>query len=261
MLCFSCKNTSDDTSFLNNKFLPSCENKVILKTFKDEVGFMLMGGTSYDGYYFKYLFFKPLELSKDFSKVLLFYASDDKDYCRKFEKFELKLVKVSGNVTNCIYNIDDWSNECGNTGPNILDLTSIQPFKECSSCENKEFVITVLKDEPAYIKKCYFDSFKAEKFFFGFENESFELSYYGAYPCNELDDEYRKEGLSVLISGKVTNCTVRAGYNNPPNYRTSPVFVFALDSIKMKNEKNIFLSHPRKGIHLDNPVQAKRSSG
>jgi hypothetical protein len=119
-----------------------------------------------------------------------------------------------------------------------MELTSIKNVKECTSCDNKEYIINILEDEPAYIRKECFEQFGKEKFYFAFDTENISdryfYRYWGLFPCEELPDEYKVDGLPVKISGKVTNCQVLKGCKDP-NRILVPIYIFELESIKLNN--------------------------
>jgi hypothetical protein len=76
----------------------------------------------------------------------------------------------------------------------------------CATCENKE-IIMVLDNEPAHIKEITFPATDV----FGFFAFELDVQYNGIHgkfivPCSKIPDEYHIDGLSVKISGNITNC-------------------------------------------------------
>jgi len=91
-----------------------------------------------------------------------------------------------------------------------------------------------LKNEPAIIRKgCFQHLGRIEGFYFEFENEHSDFNFQAVFPLDEIPLEYRIEGLSVYISGKVTYCMVLFGCIEP-NVRLGPIHLFELVSISKK---------------------------
>ena len=134
-------------------------------------------------------------------------------------------------------------------GKSILKLTVIllilagvflnceKKEKGCISCENKE-VIKTLKDEPAYIRKgCFEHVGRIDTFYFELVNRYPEFfAEVGLFPCGEIPELFRKEGLSVNISGNVTNC-IETGGCIEPNIKLPYIHLFELESITINNKK------------------------
>ena len=107
------------------------------------------------------------------------------------------------------------------------------------SCDNKR-ILKVLKDEPAIVQKtCFEHNGRVEEFFFSFVNENLSDDDYlriAVFPVGDIPKQYRKEGLSVCISGNVISCYVLWGCVEP-NIRLRSIELFELKSIKINNIK------------------------
>ena len=104
------------------------------------------------------------------------------------------------------------------------------------SCEDKR-VIKVLEEEPAYIRKGCFEHLRGvDAFVFELVNIHNDLYSQGRalFPLGDIPEQYRKEGMSVYISGNVVNCAI--GGCSEPNIRISPINAFELKSIKINNK-------------------------
>ena len=105
---------------------------------------------------------------------------------------------------------------------------------ESPLCENM-VILKKLREEPAVIQKQCFDHLERDDaFFFVLVNRHEEFfSLGGVFPIGEIPQEFRKEGLSVTISGNVTSCTVGGGCSEP-NIRLAAIPLFELIAIKIK---------------------------
>jgi len=110
--------------------LSSCENKQIIQTFKDEPGFIkCTADPSVDR--ILYYFFEPLSTNTEFSEQLHFWTTNPKNdaILDKYANKEI-VVKISGDVTNCLSHINFFNPDCdcGLTTYeyNILDVSSIK---------------------------------------------------------------------------------------------------------------------------------------
>jgi hypothetical protein len=128
-----------------------------------------------------------------------------------------------------------WS--CANTHePTTDETTSGNTDKpavnaDCASCEGKA-ILKVLTEEPAYIKKMCFEHLgRIDTFYFELVTHYEEFRSPVIFPCNIIPEEYRKDGLTVKISGHITNCMVLGGCSEP-NIRLGTINVFELKSIK-----------------------------
>ena len=103
------------------------------------------------------------------------------------------------------------------------------------SCENK-VILKILNDEPAIVRKSCFDHIgRADAFYFEFVNRHSEFfSDVGVFSVGEIPQQFKKEGLSVYISGNVTSCIVGGGCSEP-NIRLAYIHLFELKSIKINN--------------------------
>jgi hypothetical protein len=54
---------------------------------------------------------------------------------------------------------------------------------------------------------------------------------FGLFPCNEIPEEYRTEGITVLISGNITSCQEPGGCIEP-NIKLAYINLFELQTIK-----------------------------
>ena len=101
-------------------------------------------------------------------------------------------------------------------------------------CENKKTIV-VLKDEPAYIVKGYFEYYsRVDSFSIELENYPEEIG--AIFPCNEIPKQYRVANLKVLVSGNILNCTdVNKCCPPPPYFRMLPTHIFELTNIITNN--------------------------
>ena len=100
-----------------------------------------------------------------------------------------------------------------------------------SSFEDKR-IVKIYEDEPAIVQKTCFEHVgRKEAFYFDFVNHS-ELHSQSVFPIATIPEQFRKEGLSVKISGNVTNCLVAGGCIEP-NFRMAPINLFEIKSIKI----------------------------
>jgi hypothetical protein len=120
---------------------------------------------------------------------------------------------------------------CGEKGT-IINIEN----SDYASCEDKK-IVKVLKDEPVYIRKhCFEHVGRIDTFYFDLVNSHSEFfSETGLFPCGEIPEQYRKDGLCVSISGDVTSC-VTAGGCIEPNIRLAYIHFFELKSIKINNK-------------------------
>ncbi|MDR2928211.1 MAG: hypothetical protein LBV41_08450 [Cytophagaceae bacterium] len=141
-------------------------------------------------------------------------------------------VLISGNILDC--KKINFANECY-LSTNMFELKTIKinDRGECSKC-NDTTVVTVLKDEPAYLRKgCFAEE---DLFYIELLNKP-EINHYISewiYPCKGVHERFRIDGLSVLVSGSILRC----GKYNPcfpsnPNIRIAPINFFDLKTIKL----------------------------
>lgn len=98
----------------------------------------------------------------------------------------------------------------------------------CTFCEDKE-IIKILENEPAFVaKRCFEHIGRVDAFTFDLVNTHTE--FIGIFPCGEIPEKFKKEGLSVRISGNVTNCSVVGGCVEP-NIKLAEVKLFELKFI------------------------------
>ena len=120
---------------------------------------------------------------------------------------------------------------CGNSKMNDMENP------DSTSCENKQ-ILKILNGEPAIVRKqCFEHVGRVDTFYFELVNlysEFFPNGY--VFPTSEIPEQYRKEGLSVYISGNVTSCVVLGGCSEP-NIRLASIHLFELKSIKIRNKK------------------------
>jgi|GEM_PF-472829 len=92
--------------------------------------------------------------------------------------------------------------------------------------------LKVFIDEPATVQKTRFQHLGgAEGFYFELETKYPELAWTGVVPIGEIPEEYRKEGMSVKISGNVTDYLEVFGVIEP-YFRLFFINLFQLKSIK-----------------------------
>ena len=118
---------------------------------------------------------------------------------------------------------------CGNSKMSDIEDS------DSASCENK-MILKVLNEEPAIVRKSCFDHVgRVDAFYFELVNQHSEFfSGVGVFPAGEIPQQYRKEGLSVYISGNVTSCNVGGGCSEP-NIKLAYIHLFELKSIKINN--------------------------
>lgn len=101
----------------------------------------------------------------------------------------------------------------------------------CATCEDKE-IIKELKNELAIVRKdCFEHVGRVDTFYFELTTLYEGLNNISIMPCNVIPKEYRIDGLSVTISGKITNCLVLGGCSEP-NIKLASFNIFELISIK-----------------------------
>jgi hypothetical protein len=125
-----CESDSDDEYLYR---LPPCENEKILKTFKDEPGFITyVTDPAVDRVC--YYHFTPAISDSAFSESLHFWTTSLPDVnLEKYVNHPNEIVYVSGNVTNCLSTIRWWGADCDCLVAfeyNILKLSSIKKVKE-----------------------------------------------------------------------------------------------------------------------------------
>jgi hypothetical protein len=113
---------------------------------------------------------------------------------------------------------------CNNNSDEITDNNDVS-----CECDGKK-IIKVLKDEPAYIVKGCFEYHRVDSFSFDLINE--QEAVIGIFSCNEIPEEYRIEGLAVLISGNISSCVAFNGCLMAPNVKLAPTNIFELTDIK-----------------------------
>ncbi len=100
-------------------------------------------------------------------------------------------------------------------------------------CENKT-ILTILKNEPAYIKKGCFNFFaKEDSFAIELVNKPYGAYKNLIYPCEGVPENFRVEGLHVLISGNLFKCGKFNTCFSAPNVRLIPTNIFELKTIKI----------------------------
>jgi len=106
---------------------------------------------------------------------------------------------------------------------------------ESPLCENM-VILKKMNGEPAIIRKgCFQHLEREEGFFFELVNrhEEFFAHNGGIFPIGEIPQEFRKEGISVTVSGNVTSCKVAGGCIEP-HISLAYIHLFELISIKIK---------------------------
>ena len=122
---------------------------------------------------------------------------------------------------------------------------NLTPATEIQACNKEHDIIKVLKDEPAFIEKMCIPvryvnddntlyEVRVDTFYFRLVNEHSDFfSIAGIFPCGEIPEQYRQEGLSVYISGNVTSDLV--GGCSEPNIKIAALPGFEITSIKTNN--------------------------
>ena len=106
---------------------------------------------------------------------------------------------------------------------------------DSTSCENKE-ILKILNDEPAIVRKqCFEHVGRVDAFFFELANQHEGLWSVVLFPAEEIPQQFRKEGLSVYISGNVIKSYVLGGCSEP-NIRLAHIPLFELKSITSTNK-------------------------
>jgi hypothetical protein len=99
-----------------------------------------------------------------------------------------------------------------------------------------KIILKVLKDEPVYVRKeCFEYVGRVDTFFFELINHHSEFPQVSILPVDEIPEQFREEGLSVYISGNVTNCIVAGGCIEP-YFRLASIYLFELESIKINTQ-------------------------
>ena len=104
---------------------------------------------------------------------------------------------------------------------------------DCIPYENKD-ILKILNDEPAIVRKqCFEHLGRKDAFFFELVNRPSEILWgVGLFPAEAIPQQFRKEGLSVYISGNVISCYVLGGCSEP-NIRVAFIPLFELKSINI----------------------------
>ena len=102
-------------------------------------------------------------------------------------------------------------------------------------CVDKQ-VIKELKDEPAIVRKrCFDHAGRTEVYYFALVNDHSEFySEMGIFPIEEIPEQFKKTGLSVYISGHVTNCVEGAGCSEP-DIRIADIHLCEIKSIRIND--------------------------
>jgi hypothetical protein len=99
------------------------------------------------------------------------------------------------------------------------------------SCEDMS-ILKVLTDEPVYVRKqCFENVGRVDAFFFELADIEKPSDFgWSLFPCGEIPEKYRKEGLLIKISGNVLSCAVFSCIE--PHLRLRPIQIIELKSIK-----------------------------
>ena len=107
-------------------------------------------------------------------------------------------------------------------GCNMVD----EPIRKC---EEKE-TLKAINDEPAIVLKGNFEYIGIkEAFYFELENKQSDLTPF-VFTGEEIPEQYRKDSLSVYISGNVSDRVIGGIYYTETKYL--PILLFELKSIK-----------------------------
>ena len=107
-------------------------------------------------------------------------------------------------------------------------------------CNNME-ILKVFNDEPATVKKGKFYGHITDVFYFELVNQDYDFLLPNCPFVIPIDvpKQYQKEGMSVYISGNVTNCmpSIRPikGKDYELNVMYVAIYIFELSSIKIRN--------------------------
>ena len=142
-----------------------------------------------------------------------------------FLKIDVICIQKVAVVILCVVFLMAWG--CGSKKMSDIEGS------DSISCENKK-ILKILNDEPAIVRKqCFEHVGRVDTFYFELVNRHFEFfSDVGVFPVGVIPQQYRKEGLSVYISGNVTSCYVLGGCSEP-NIRVAFIPLFELKSINI----------------------------
>ena len=190
------------------------ENKEIIKTFKDELGFIRLSNDADNVIHY---YFEPFIINSAFSPLLHFGSDKDSLYA-ELEKYDNKVVRINGNVTNCLAQIVLYRDIYGGitVERNILEISSIAIAKDMidyysfPNCEDRQ-IIKTFKDELGYIKCGNHPSVDA--IFYSFfeplaQYEEFSKQLFLGFTSGSLDTLNKYCGTLVKVSGNVTNCFI-----------------------------------------------------
>ena len=116
-----------------------------------------------------------------------------------------------------------------------LSCSNIEENKfqnECYEEEDKR-VIKELKNELAYVRiKCFEHLGRTEAFYFELASNYPDIHSPALFPIGEIPKQYRKDGLSVFISGNVLSC-LEVGGCIEPHLKLRPINLFEIKCIKI----------------------------
>jgi len=222
-------------AFLNNIEISQdtlCENKAILTVLEDEPAVVQKGCYNY------------FDKVDSFTIVLLNQPNGTYYYVREVyplegipEEFRIDnlYVLISGNILRCekVNSCNPPSPQVGKQGTNMFELKTIKVNEqgECSRWNTFD-VLTVLYNEPAYLRRgCYQES---NLFYIVLVNKPYGAYTNSIYPCGGVPENFRVDGLSVLVSGNVLrDCKGNPCWPSAPNIRIAPENIFELTSIKL----------------------------
>ena len=160
-------------------------------------------------------------MKKLYCLIVLFFACMGIVFMKKIVWLKIVFCMVFFMVTGC-----------GNSTMSDIENS------DTASCENKQ-ILKILNDEPAIVRKqCFEHVERVDTFYFELVNSHQDEfnNREAVFPLQEIPEQYRKEGLSVYISGNVTSCTVLGGCSEP-NIKLASIPLFELKSIKIDNGK------------------------
>ena len=113
-------------------------------------------------------------------------------------------------------------------------LDSIEILQdECSECANAAILI-VLRDAPAYIRKGCFGFFnRVDSFAVELVNKPSGINHL-IYPCGGVPENFRIDGLSVLVSGNILDCRRFNQCFAAPNVRLAAQNILELKTIRRR---------------------------
>ena len=233
---------SGDWAFLETKD----GSPIPLTTIEDLKANPLIGSVSY-----------PYEYPYDIEKIGIFQGLRNEFVVKLKETVTYEQLHQLAESYNCSVRKSESlpNNQLYINVPKTSELNAIQIsklFKETGFFDyvQPEFVIAnfpnyfqgynrflfALKDEPAIVRNgCFSQSGEKNAYYFDLVNYYYGSDVYlqNVFPVFEIPEPFRKDGLSVAISGNVIS--VGTGFCTDPNARSLPLNLFEIKSIKINN--------------------------